>query len=84
MKKRGDAVLLAMRAPRLLQVHMLTVSNEEGIGERPTRGNCKHVRVRKAGAEALSTGLRLVDRDRVPPAGQARSGGISAPRGKPT
>eukprot|EP00969_Alexandrium_andersonii_P236317 10432955-Alexandrium_andersonii.AAC.1 len=84
MEKRGGATLLATRAPRLLQVHLLTMSHEEGIGECPTRGDRKHVSARKAGAETLRTGLRLVDRDRVPPARQACSGGISARRGKPT
>eukprot|EP00969_Alexandrium_andersonii_P266504 11778749-Alexandrium_andersonii.AAC.1 len=62
-----------MRAPRLPQVQVLTVSHEEGIGERPAHGDRKHVSIRKAGAEALRAGLRLVDRDSVPPARQACS-----------
>eukprot|EP00969_Alexandrium_andersonii_P304704 13469032-Alexandrium_andersonii.AAC.1 len=61
MEKRRDAALLAMLPPRLLQIHLLTVPHEEGVGERPTSGDRKHVRVRTAGAETLRAGLRLVD-----------------------
>eukprot|EP00969_Alexandrium_andersonii_P003275 140781-Alexandrium_andersonii.AAC.1 len=72
-----------MRASRPLQVQVLTVSHEEGVGERPARSDREHVGVREASAEALGAGLRLVDRGRAPPAGQASSGGIPARRGKP-
>eukprot|EP00969_Alexandrium_andersonii_P099428 4387178-Alexandrium_andersonii.AAC.1 len=70
MEERGGAALLAARALSLREVKLLAVAHEEGVRERPARGDREHVGVGEAGTRALRAGLRLADCDGVAPAGQ--------------
>eukprot|EP00969_Alexandrium_andersonii_P230377 10173819-Alexandrium_andersonii.AAC.1 len=77
-------MVLATRALSLRETKLLAVAHEEGVRERPARGDREHMSFGEASAEALRAGLRLTDRDGVAPAGQAGRGGIPAHGGQPS